>query len=121
MLIWGEAVHGYSNRRCLGSKPRPGTRESIVVLGYRNHTEHANLVNRYRLRAGILSQGDGVHSILVFNGGSVGARVPDAEVMAHYARGRLDYDGELVIKAESRSTWESIRNFYLERCVENLF
>lgn len=110
VLLWGEAVHWRSNRRQPTAEPRPGTREAIVVLGYENRGEHANLINRFRVRAGIRSGSPGTEVKLVFSGGSVGGRLPEAEIMAHYARETLHHDGEILTESASRSTWENIRN-----------
>lgn len=110
VLLWGEAVHWRSSRRHLGSGSLAGSREAVVVLGYKNSSHRANLINRYRVRAGIRSQRPGQHTKLVLSGGSVSSHIPESEVMARYARDSLHYDGELVSETESRSTWENIRN-----------
>jgi uncharacterized SAM-binding protein YcdF (DUF218 family) len=112
VLLWGEGVHWRSNRRRLGGRPAaaPGSREAVVVLGYRNRGGRANLVNRYRVRAGIRSCSAGLHSTLVLSGGSAGAAAPEAELMARYAREVLRYDGAIVEETQSRTTWENIRN-----------
>ena len=120
VLVWGEVVHWRSSRRRLGGQPAPGPREAVVVLGYRNRTDRANLINRYRVGAGIRSQSRTSQSpasqrptsqgVLVLSGGSVGGPIPEAEVMARYAREVLHFKGELVTETESRSTWENIRN-----------
>lgn len=87
-----------------------------VVLGYKNRGGRINLVNRYRVRAALRSQHGIQGARLVLSGGAVGGTVPEAELMARYARHRRGYSGELVTETESRSTWENIGNVipYLE-------
>ena len=110
VLLWGEVVHWRSSRRHLGSGSLAGSREAVVVLGYKNSSHRANLINRYRVLGRIRTQPRGQHTTLVLSGGSVSSHIPESEVMARYARDILHYDAELVTETESRSTWENIRN-----------
>jgi uncharacterized SAM-binding protein YcdF (DUF218 family) len=113
VLLWGELEHWRSSRRRLGTRPgRSGSGEAVVVLGYRNRGSRANIVNRWRVRAGLRSrQPELGPSLVVFCGGSGGGGgVPEADVMARYARAGQGYIGELVTEPDSRSTWENIQN-----------
>lgn len=107
VLGWAEWEHWQSSRRALGSRPgTAGTGEAVVVLGYRNRGTKANFVNRWRVRAALRSQAPG-RSRLVLSGGPVGSTVPEAELMARYARDQ-GFRGELLLETESRSTWENV-------------
>jgi uncharacterized SAM-binding protein YcdF (DUF218 family) len=112
VLLWGELEHWRSSRRRLGTRPgRSGSGEAVVVLGYRNRGSRANIVNRWRVRAGLRSrQPELGPSLVVFCGGPGSGGVPEADVMASYARGGQGYIGELVTEPDSRSTWENIQN-----------
>jgi uncharacterized SAM-binding protein YcdF (DUF218 family) len=84
--------------------------EAVVVLGFRNRGPRANLVNRWRVRLGLRARQPGPGpSRLVLCGGAVAGDVPEAELMADYAR-RRGYTGELVTEIASRSTQENIRH-----------
>lgn len=107
VIVLGEVAHARSSARRLGSHPEPSGPDVTVVLGYRNGGDRANLVNRYRVRAGLRSHPATPHARLVLSGGPVASVVPEAELMARYARER-GYRGELVLEDASRSTWENI-------------
>ncbi|GAA4523097.1 YdcF family protein [Amycolatopsis samaneae] len=109
VLGWGEAEHWLASKRRLGTAPRDGRREAVVVLGYRNRGKRINAVNRWRVRAGIRSLG-GPEAVLVLCGGQVGGARPEADLMAEYARVLHGYRGHLAVETESRSTWENVRN-----------
>jgi uncharacterized SAM-binding protein YcdF (DUF218 family) len=84
--------------------------EAVVVLGFRNRGPRANLVNRWRVRLGLRARQPGLDpSRLVLCGGAVAGDVPEAELMAAYARQR-GYTGELATETTSRSTYENIQN-----------
>jgi uncharacterized SAM-binding protein YcdF (DUF218 family) len=84
--------------------------EAVVVLGFRNRGPRANLINRRRVRLGLRARQPGLGpSRLVLCGGPVAGDVPEAELMADYAR-RLGYTGELATETASRSTCENIQN-----------
>jgi hypothetical protein len=112
ILAWGEFEHWRSSRRRLGTRPgRDGTGEAIVVLGFRNRGTRANTLNRWRVRAALRSRQPGSGpSRLVLSGGPVGGPVPEAELMACYAREERGYPGVLITELTSRSTWENVRN-----------
>lgn len=105
----GEYYDWRETHRALGSSPRPGDHDVIVVLGYRNRGRRANVVNRQRVRAGLRSVDPTRSAVLVMSGGAVAGDVPEALAMAAHARD-LGYRGRLVVEAESRSTWQNIQN-----------
>lgn len=110
VLAWAEAVHRRTSREALGGASVPGGREAVVVLGYRDAGPRANFVNRYRVRVGLRSQSPRAsESVLVLCGGPVGGAVPEAELMARYAR-ELGYTGPIRLETASRTTAENIRN-----------
>jgi uncharacterized SAM-binding protein YcdF (DUF218 family) len=104
-ILWGEVVHWRASRR-LTSPGGAGT-EAIVVLGYRNpSSEQANVLNRWRVRAGLRSIDPRAPSTrLVFSGGPY-----EAAVMARYATEQCGFTGEVVVEDASRTTWENIEN-----------
>jgi uncharacterized SAM-binding protein YcdF (DUF218 family) len=105
VLGWGEVVHWRASRRRLGNTAGVGG-EAVVVLGFRNRGGRANVVNRWRVRAGIRSfDGPGV---LVLCGGAVAGGRAEAELMAEYARKVCGYRGPLVVENASRSTWQNV-------------
>ncbi|UAJ77813.1 YdcF family protein [Leifsonia sp. ZF2019] len=111
ILAFGEATHWCASRRRLGNGESPGRTEAIVVLGYKNAGTRANFMNRYRVRAGLRSIDSAAEaSTLVFCGGAVAGRTPEAELMENYAREVLRYTGPIRLDVTSRSTWENIQN-----------
>ncbi len=107
VLGWGEVVHWRASRRRLGDSPQ-GTSEAVVVLGYRNRGVRANVVNRWRVRAGLRSiEGS---ALLVLSGGPVAGGRSEADLMAAYARDVCGYRGPLALDGESRSTWQNVAN-----------
>lgn len=110
VLAWGELEHWRAAHRELGSgAATEDTVETVVVLGFRNRGARANAVNRWRVRAALRSRRT-ADARLVCCGGAVAGGVPEAELLAQYARRKLGYSGALVLESESRSTWENIRN-----------
>ena len=108
VLGWGEVVHWRASRRRLGTAAGSGS-EAVVVLGFRNRGVRANVVNRWRVRAGVRSfDGPGV---LVLSGGAVAGGRAEAELMADYARNVLGYRGPVRIESASRSTWQNVEFF----------
>ncbi|MEV8213994.1 YdcF family protein [Leifsonia sp. NPDC077715] len=111
VLAWSELVHNRASRRRLGlSAAAASVSEAVVVLGYRNRAARANFVNRYRVRAGLRSfDGNAGASVLVLCGGRVAGAVPEAELMARYARG-CGFTGTIRLDTTSTTTWENIQN-----------
>lgn len=108
VLAWGELLHWRASRRGLGTVD-PGTGSvAVVVLGYRNAGDRANLINRGRVRAGIRSiDPRAPESVLVLCGGAVAGRISEAQIMAAEAR-RRGYAGPILLETESRTTRENI-------------
>lgn len=116
LWLWAEAVDRRASERWLGSGAR-GTAEAsssarrshaVVVLGYGNTGESANLVNRFRVRAGIRSLDPTADNLLVLCGGPVHSSTSEAVIMQRYARERLGYAGPTALDTTSRSTRENI-------------
>lgn len=90
-LAFGELTHLRASRRWLCRDDRQderresdgrGGREVVVVLGYRNPGERVNLLNRYRVRAGIRSiDPQARESTLLLCGAAVAGPVSEAELM----------------------------------------
>ncbi|MGW1118312.1 YdcF family protein [Streptomyces tanashiensis] len=110
LLVWGEWLNRRWSRT-LVTADRGGSR-AVVVLGYRNPSESINLINRWRVRAGLRSVGTGAGSdtVVVFSGGPVGGGTAEARLMAEYARSALHFEGRILIEDQSRTTWENITN-----------
>ena len=95
--------------RALGDGAVQGGAEAVVVLGYRNRGRRANFVNRYRVRVGLRSLSpDTRESVLVLCGGSVGGDIPEAELMARYARESRGYAGSILLDTTSTTTQQNI-------------
>jgi uncharacterized SAM-binding protein YcdF (DUF218 family) len=111
-LAWAEIVHRRSSGRRLGrGVGRAPSSEAIVVLGFKNRGERANCLNRYRVRVGLRSLDPDVpNSVLVLCGGRVGSDIPEAELMARYARAKRGYVGPMRLDSESTTTRENIQN-----------
>jgi uncharacterized SAM-binding protein YcdF (DUF218 family) len=110
LAVWAEVSHWRSSNRMLGTKSGSGRSDAVVVLGFRNPGATANLVNRYRVRAGVRSLSLQNDSVLVLSGGSVAGDVPEAALMEEYARDVLGYTGRVLLETDSRSTWQNIEN-----------
>jgi uncharacterized SAM-binding protein YcdF (DUF218 family) len=114
LLAVGEFVQWRASRSELGEDPRRTSADAdevILVLGYRNAKDRANFVNRYRVRAGIRSiDSEARSSVLIFCGGAVGSDVPEAQILARYARDDLGFRGQILLEEESRSTRENVEN-----------
>lgn len=106
LLLWGEFVNWRASHSMIGD-PR-GSREVIVVLGFRNSASKANVLNRWRVRAGLRSRDRvGNESAMIFSGGAVAGAASEAELMAEYAR-RCGYLGPVELETVSRSTRENV-------------
>jgi uncharacterized SAM-binding protein YcdF (DUF218 family) len=110
VLAWGEWMNRRWSRALVGNGE--GAAEAVVVLGFRNPGATANLVNRWRVRAGIRSvaAGKARGARVIFSGGTVGGDVAEARLMADYAKSVLGFDGTVLLEEESGTTWENITN-----------
>ena len=86
--------------------------ETVVVLGFRNPGTSANLVNRWRVRAGIRSiTADSAQGTrVIFSGGATSGGDSEAQLMACYAKSVLGFDGTVLLEERSATTWENITN-----------
>lgn len=110
LLAWAEYVNWRASHRALGVSVAADGIEAVVVLGYRDRGPKANFVNRYRVRVGLRSQSPRAReSVLVLCGGSVGGDIPEADLMARYARSR-GYAGRILLDSTSTTTQENIEN-----------
>ncbi|EDY59517.1 MULTISPECIES: YdcF family protein [Streptomyces] len=109
-LAWGEWVNRRWSRALVGNSQ--GASTAVVVLGYRNSGATVNLVNRWRVRAGIRSAtADGAHgTCVIFSGGTTGGGATEARLMADYAKSVLAFDGPVLLEDRSTTTWENIAN-----------
>ncbi|MGW1752172.1 YdcF family protein [Streptomyces sp. NPDC002092] len=109
-LAWGEWLNWRWSRALVGSSG--GASAAVVVLGYRNPQATANLINRWRVRAGIRSiAADGAHrTCMIFSGGATSRGATEAQLMADYAKSVLEFDGTVLLEDQSATTWENITN-----------
>ncbi|MGX1371194.1 uncharacterized SAM-binding protein YcdF (DUF218 family) [Streptomyces canus] len=110
VLVWGEWLNRRWSRGLVGDSG--GTTSAVVVLGYRNPGDTANLINRWRVRAGIRSLGtDDAHGArLILSGGTTGSGATEASLMADHARSVLGFEGPVFLEERSTTTWENITN-----------
>lgn len=104
-LLWSEWLNRRWSTTLVGHAEGPA--DAVVVLGFRNPQATANVVNRWRVRAGVRSAGG---ARLILSGGAVGGATSEARLMADYAKSRLAYDGTVVLEERSASTWENVTN-----------
>ncbi|WP_326658825.1 YdcF family protein [Streptomyces canus] len=108
-LAWGEWLNWRWSRVLVGNSG--GASEAVVVLGYRNPQATANLINRWRVRAGIRSCGAGTQGTrVIFSGGATGSGAAEAQLMANYAKSVLEFEGTVLLEDQSATTWENITN-----------
>lgn len=106
-LAWGEWLNRRWSRTLVGTGE--GACEAVVVLGYRNPGTSANVINRWRVRAGLRSLDGGTRETrLIFSGGTTGDGATEARLMADYARTVLGFDGPALLEERSTTTWENI-------------
>jgi len=109
-VVRAELVHWRASRRRLGHGRAGDGTDAVVVLGYRNRGHRVNVVNRYRVRAGLRSLDPAAaRSVLVLCGGPVAGDLPEADLLERHAR-RLGYSGVVRLDRTSRTTWENIEN-----------
>jgi uncharacterized SAM-binding protein YcdF (DUF218 family) len=110
VLVWGEWLNWRWSRALVGNGA--GSSEAVVVLGYRNPQPTANLVNRWRVRAGLrsIAAGSAHDTCVIFSGGTAGGGASEAQLMADYAKSELDFDGTVLLEDRSATTWENITN-----------
>lgn len=109
-MAWGEWLNWRWSRTLVGTSG--GAAETVVVLGFRNPGATANLVNRWRVRAGIRSiAADGAQGArVIFSGGATSGGASEAQLMADYAKSVLEFDGTVLLEDQSATTWENITN-----------
>ena len=107
-----EGAGGRRTRSTRPTSPAPaGSDQIIVVLGYANRGERPNGINRYRVRAGLRSiDSTARSSLLIFCGGAVTGRTPEAVILERFAREELGFTGRSVVEVQSTTTWENIGN-----------
>lgn len=139
VFVFAEAAHCRSGRRRLGDCDASGGRRSrsvrrsspgvrapaaagrdettadsdqiIIVLGYANRGQRPNGINRFRVRAGLRSIDPAARStLLIFCGGAVTGRTPEALILERFARDELGFTGRTVLEGQSTTTWENIAN-----------
>lgn len=110
-LLWGELVHWRASRALTHSAA--GGTEAVVVLGFRNRArERVNMINRWRVRAGLRSIDPRARSSRLVLCGAACRRdgLSEAAMMARYARKERGFTGDLLIEEESHSTWQNVAN-----------
>ncbi|MEJ8646742.1 YdcF family protein [Streptomyces sp. MS1.AVA.3] len=109
-LAWGEWLNWRWSRALVGNSG--GAAEAVVVLGYRNPQATANLINRWRVRAGVRSlAADGARGTrVIFSGGATSGGAAEAQLMSDYAKSVLGFDGTVLLEDQSGTTWENITN-----------
>lgn len=121
-LAWSEWLNWRWSRTLVGNSE--GAVEAVVVLGFQNPQATANVVNRWRVRAGLRSitadrvnesatnsATDGAHDTrVIFSGGATGSGASEAQLMADYAKSVLEFDGTVLLEDQSMTTWENITN-----------
>ncbi|MFD3523168.1 YdcF family protein [Streptomyces sp. NPDC058653] len=110
VLAWGEWLNWRWSRALVGNSR--GASTAVVVCGYRNPQATANLINRWRVRAGIrsIAAGGANSTRVIFSGGANGSGATEAQLMADYAKSVLEFDGTVLLEEESTTTWENITN-----------
>ncbi|GAB3092533.1 YdcF family protein [Isoptericola nanjingensis] len=105
-LAWSEWLNRRWSRTLVVDAAGPT--QAVVVLGFRNTGPAANVVNRWRVRAGLRSIDPAARARLVLSGGATTSGRSEARVLADHAVGVLGYDGPLALEEESRTTWENV-------------
>ncbi|MCD2497433.1 MULTISPECIES: YdcF family protein [Microbacterium] len=106
-LGWGQWEAWRATGRHLGTAT-VGSRSVVIVLGFGNRGGRANLINRWRVRAGLRTlRSMPVPRALIVSGGRVHSDTAEAEILAAEAR-RQGWRGVILREAQSRSTAENI-------------
>jgi uncharacterized SAM-binding protein YcdF (DUF218 family) len=110
VLAWGEWLNRRWSRTLVGNSE--GGSEAVVVLGHRHRQVTANVINRWRVRAGLrsITPGNRRDTRVIFSGGASGSGTTEARLLADHARSVLRFDGIVLLEEESRTTWENITN-----------
>ncbi len=108
VLAWSEGLNRRWSKGLVGTAT--GGSEAVLVLGFRNPQPSANLVNRWRVRAGIRSLDGRGRSRVIFSGGPSGDGRSEAALMADYAARLLGRTDGFVLEEHSSSTWENVAN-----------
>ncbi|MFE5293290.1 YdcF family protein [Isoptericola sp. NPDC056618] len=106
VLAWSEWLNRRWSRTLVADAAGPT--QAVVVLGFRNPGPAANVVNRWRVRAGLRSIDPAARVRLVLSGGATTSGRSEARVLADHAVGVLGYDGPLALEEESRTTRENV-------------
>lgn len=110
VVVWAEAESWLASRAGYPPRPPADGRRVVVVLGYGNRGERANLVNRWRVRAGLRTlAAEPGEKVLLVTGGPVHSPRPEAEILAREAR-HQGWTGAILSEGESLSTVENIEN-----------
>ncbi|MEE1799654.1 YdcF family protein [Streptomyces sp. JV176] len=109
-VAWGEWLNWRWSRALVGSGG--GASEAVVVLGYRNPQPTANVINRWRVRAGVrsIAADNARDTRMIFSGGATANCATESELMADYAKSVLEFDGTVLLEDQSTTTWENITN-----------
>ncbi|MCZ0991726.1 YdcF family protein [Streptomyces diastatochromogenes] len=109
-LVWGECLNRRWSRTLVGNGA--GASEAVVVLGYRNPRAAINVINRWRVRAGLrsIASDKARDTRVIFSGGATGSGPAEAQLMADYAKSVLKFGGHVLIEDQSRTTWENVTN-----------
>lgn len=106
VLAWSKWLNRHWSRTLVADAAGPT--QAVVVLGFRNPGPAADVVNRWRVRAGLRSIDPAARARLVLSGGATTSGRSEARVLADHAVGVLGYDGPLALEEESRTTWENV-------------
>ncbi|MFX0574850.1 YdcF family protein [Nocardia nepalensis] len=106
-LVWGEWLNWRWSRALVGNGG--GVSEAVLVLGFRNPQATVNVINRWRVRAGLRSIASDDNRV-IFSGGATSDGATEAQLMADYAKSVLEFHGTVLLEDKSMSTWENISN-----------
>lgn len=108
LLAWGDVSAWRASTSGFPAAPPQGGRRVVVVLGYGNAGTRPNLINRWRVRAGVRTlRREAGESILIVSGGPVKSETPEAQILATEAR-RQGYRGRIQQERASMSTAQNV-------------